>query len=124
MEMPATGPWPTLASLRLLDTSTFTHGTNSMTAVITTFDNVTLPLTALRISPLNARKYDAKGSKTSPPASKPAAFCSRSSLGRRPTAAMMALTSSPTVGAYARCNRWPMVMPPRPRFLAFACPTT
>ena len=31
-----------------------------MTAVITTFDHVTLPLTALRVSPLNARKYDAK----------------------------------------------------------------
>jgi ParB family transcriptional regulator, chromosome partitioning protein len=60
MEMPATGPWPALASLRLLDTSTFTNGTNPMTAVITTFDHVTLPLTALRVSPLNARKYDAK----------------------------------------------------------------
>jgi ParB-like chromosome segregation protein Spo0J len=31
-----------------------------MTAVITTFVSVTLPLTALRVSPLNARKYDSR----------------------------------------------------------------
>jgi ParB family transcriptional regulator, chromosome partitioning protein len=60
--MPATGFGPALASLRIVDTLATSRlkGTNTMTAVITTYDHVTLPLATLRVSPLNARKYDAR----------------------------------------------------------------